>query len=132
MRKRLRKKRRLREFREDAFELSYTLREGLSPAAAEAFLFRFLENAIEANSLQCGGGGQGSAWEFCVALAGRGSPTEAHRAAVGAWLTGQPEVLHHSLGDFFDAWHGPDEPPSSGLVRQAGPSWGETRRTTTR
>jgi hypothetical protein len=45
MRRRLRKKRRLREFRENAFDVSYKLRAGLSPDEAAGFLFRFLEQA---------------------------------------------------------------------------------------
>lgn len=120
MRKRLRKKRRFGEFRESAFGVAYSLRPGLSPAEAEDFLVHFLESAIEANDLRCGGGGQGSAWEFCVSLAGRGSPTGAQREAVGAWLSRQPQVVWHGLGEFFDAWHGPDEPPYPSQPTQAG------------
>jgi hypothetical protein len=69
---------------------------------------------VEANGLQCGGGGQGAAWEFCVQLAGRGSPTEAQRLAVGTWLSQQAEVRAYELGDLFDGWHGPDEAPYAG------------------
>jgi uncharacterized protein YggL (DUF469 family) len=109
MRKRLRKKLRLCEFREYAFDVSYRLRDGLPTTEADDFLFRFLEQAIEANALACGGGGRPHAYEFCVTSAGRGSPTEEQRAALGAWLADQAEVTHHSLGEFFDAWHGPDD-----------------------
>jgi uncharacterized protein YggL (DUF469 family) len=114
MRKRLRKKRCLGEFREHAFDVSYALRPGLSVEQAEDFLFRFLEQAIEANDLACGGGGQGESWELCVTRAGRGSPTEEQRDAVSAWLASQPEVRSHNLGAFFDAWHEPEESPPSG------------------
>lgn len=111
MRKRLRKKRRFGEFRENMFGVRFSLRDGLAPDANDEFMWRFLEQAIEANGLLCGGGAQGSTWEFCVQLGGRGSPSEAQRAAVGAWLAHQPEVRSYLLGDFFDGWHGPEEPP---------------------
>jgi uncharacterized protein YggL (DUF469 family) len=108
MRKRLRKKRRLGEFRENAFDVVYRLHEGMSAAGAEDFLFRFLEHAIEANALSCGGGGRPPDYDFTVSRAGRGSPSKEQRAAVGAWLADQPEVTHYKLGEFFDAWHGSD------------------------
>jgi uncharacterized protein YggL (DUF469 family) len=116
MRKRLRKKRRLGEFRENAFDVSYTLRPGLSTEQAEDFLFRFLEEAIEANDLSCGGGGQGESWELCVTRAGRGSPNEDQRAAVSAWLASQWAVRSHNLGAFFDAWHEPGQLLQPGRV----------------
>ena len=107
MRRRLRKKRRLGKFREDAFDVFYQLRQGFSADQAEEFLLRFLERAIEANNLSCGGGGKDESWELCVTSAGRGGPNEEQRAAVGVWLANQPEVRQHSVGKFFDAWHGP-------------------------
>jgi len=128
--KRLRKKRRLGEFRENMFGVRFSLGDGLAPDANDEFLWRFLEHAIEANRLLCGGGAHGSSWEFCVQLGRRGSPSEVQRAAVGAWLAQQPEVRTYALGDFFDGWHGPEEPPftgspvevTSGLVSQKPPA----------
>jgi uncharacterized protein YggL (DUF469 family) len=111
MRKRIRKKLRLAEFREDSFGVRYSLRAGLSEGAAEDFLWRFLEGGIEANGLSCGGGGQGETWEFYVFSARRGSPTVAQRAAVGTWLSRQVEVSTYTLGDLFDGWHGLEEAP---------------------
>jgi len=114
MRKRLRKKRRLAEFRESIFGVRFSLSDGLAPGTDDEFLWRFLDGAVEANGLACGGGGQGAAWEFYVQLAGRGSPSEAQRLAVGTWLGQQAEVRAYELGDFFDGWHGPDEAPYAG------------------
>jgi uncharacterized protein YggL (DUF469 family) len=116
MRKRLRKKRRLAEFRENIFGVRFSLRDGLAPGTDDAFLWRFLERAVEANGLVCGGGGHGTAWEFCVQLAKRGSPSEAQRNAVGTWLGQQAEVRGYELGDFFDGWHGPDEAPYASIL----------------
>ena len=91
MRKRLRKKVRRGEFTEHAFGVQYTLAGGLSQTSVGDFLDRLLERAIEAHNLSCGGGGQGVAWDFLVTKAGRGSPTDGQRIAVGAWLHEQPE-----------------------------------------
>ena len=113
MRKRLRKQRRLSEFRETIFGVRFSLRDRLAPDGNDEFLWRFLAGAIEANGLSCGGGGQGPAWEFYIQLARRGSPSEAQRVAVGAWLAQQPEVRTYRVGDFFDGWYGPEEAPYS-------------------
>jgi uncharacterized protein YggL (DUF469 family) len=109
MRKRLRKKLRRAEFTELVFGIQYTLVAGVSDKAADDFLDRFLTNAVEANKLLCGGGGQGVAWDFVVTLAGRGSPSEAQRQILAKWLAEQPEVLSYTLGEFVDGWHGPEE-----------------------
>ena len=110
MRKRLRKKHRVGEFQENVFGVRVCLRESLVPEDDE-FLWRFLEGAIEANGLACGGGGEGSSLEFYVQLPRRGSPTEEQRAAVGEWLARQPEVSAYLVGEFFDGWHGSEEAP---------------------
>jgi hypothetical protein len=109
MRKRLRKKLRRAEFTELVFGVRYTLVVGLATTAIDDFLDRFLEHAVEASNLRCGGGGQGTAWGFLVTSAGRGSPSEAQRTGLGTWLAAQPEVASYALGDFFDGWHGPEE-----------------------
>ena len=116
MRKRLRKKLRVAEFREYGFDVSYRLRDDLPQAEADDFLFRFLEQAIEAKSLACGGGGRPPTYEFCVISDRRGSPTQEQRSGVGAWLGAQMEVADHSLGDFFDAWHGPEDSDDSRTI----------------
>ena len=112
MRKRLRKKRRLGEFAEYAFDVWYTLHTGLTEAAADGFVDRFLAQAIESQGLSCGGGGRDTAWHFFVSKAGRGSPSRIQHVAVGTWLSEQAEVVSHRLGKLFDAWHGADESSS--------------------
>lgn len=106
MKKRLRKKQRLGEFREDVFAVRLSLRDGLDAKRRDEFLWRFLEDAIEAQGLACGGGGNGPTWEFQVQLARRGSPSEEQRAAVGAWLERQPEVSAYTLGELRDGARG--------------------------
>ncbi len=117
MRKRLRKKLRLREFMELGFEVSYRLARGVSAEEAESFLDLFLADAIEANNLSCGGGGQGERWSFCATAARRGSASPEQRAAVEKWLAAQPAVLSYELGSFRDMWHGDDESPTEQLAQ---------------
>jgi hypothetical protein len=105
LRKRLRKKLRRGEFTEYAFDVQYSLNTGMLAAAAEDFLDRFIEQAIEARNLCCGGGGKDLSWDFLVTRAGRGSTTQEDRTAVQAWLAGQPEVRSYAVGQFVDAWH---------------------------
>jgi uncharacterized protein YggL (DUF469 family) len=50
MRRRLRKKRRLGEFRENIFGVRFSLRDGLPPGTDDEFLWRFLEGAVEAKA----------------------------------------------------------------------------------
>ena len=111
MRKRLRKKRRLAEFRENIFGFRFSLCDGIAAQVNDEFLWRFLEGAIESNRLLAGGGGQGSTWEFYVQSARRRSPSEVQRRTVGLWLAQRPEVRSYTLGDLFDGWDGPEEAP---------------------
>ena len=111
MKKRLRKKLHLSEFREDIFGVRYFIRDNETAESSDEFLWRFLGEAIEANGLCCGGGHVGPFWEFYVQSTRRGGVSEGQRSAVGAWLAQQAEVTTHVLGDLFDGWHGPDEAP---------------------
>jgi len=121
MKRRLRKKRRLHEFRQDIFGVRFCLRDGVTQEAGEGFHWRFVEQAIEANDLMCGGGGGRPTSEFYVQAPHRRSPTEAQRAAVAHWLAQQPEVETYQLSEPFDGWHGPDEAPyTSPSVRVRG------------
>ncbi len=105
MRKRLRNKLRLREFIELAFTARYQVKPGLSPAALESLLDRFILEAIEANDLHCGGGGGPVAWDFLVCANGRRSASEADCQRVRIWLEGQRDITSLFVGDLQDAWH---------------------------
>jgi len=109
MRRRLRKKLHLGEFREHGFELSYELRPDVTEDEADVFLDSFIAQ-VEANGLLCGGGGRGTSWDFLVHRDGRGTTEERHGAALADWLGGQPDVVTYSLGGFVDLWHGPPLP----------------------
>jgi uncharacterized protein YggL (DUF469 family) len=104
MKKRLRKKLRLGEFREFGFEISCRLDEGLSDDESERIVDDFIA-MIEANGLQCGGGGVPGRWHCFVACEGRGTATEEHRQIVARWLAAHPQVTEHTIGELVDAWH---------------------------
>ena len=53
-----------------------------------------------------GGGLPLSATDGTVSAAQRGSPTEADRQAVLAWLRNRPEGACAEAGDFVDGWYG--------------------------
>ena len=100
MRKRLRKKRRLGEFREYGFEVRFDI----TGASAWNDVFdAFIVEAIEGNGLQFGGSPRGG---FVAAEGRRASATEAHRRAVRAWLERRPDVANIAIGELRDVWHG--------------------------
>jgi uncharacterized protein len=106
MKRRLRKKFHLGEFREFGFAVEFALVPGLSDDAADGFLDRFIDQAIEADRMLAGGGGHGAHWNFFVSSAGqRRSVDEAQRTRVLDWLGRQPEVKERSAGPLVDAWH---------------------------
>jgi uncharacterized protein len=107
MRRRLRKKKRMGEFRELGFEVCADLRTGLSAADFDTFLDQWIV-AVEARRLGFGGGGgyeQGKFEGFVVRL-GRGSATDDDRAALGDFLDGAAAVVRHEVLELRDAWYG--------------------------
>ena len=109
MRRRLRKKLRLAEFKQMGFTVRYQLNPCLAEPAREALLDRFILQAVEANDLYCGGGGGPEGWDFFVCANGRRSSTDADRQRVREWLASEPEVTNILVGQLWDAWHGDDE-----------------------
>lgn len=104
MKKRLREKLRLGEFRQFGFEVGFRLPEDLDEASVDAFWDAFVGQAIEAPGLMCGGG-CGRVWDVFVTRTGRGSATEGDRCEVAAWLGRQPLVSDIRIGPLVDAWH---------------------------
>ena len=97
MKKRLRKKKHLGEFKELGFEVRGDLRPGLCGNDLEAFVDRLID-VVEARSLAFGGGaGRDDKLEGFVTRAGRGSATEEDRAALAAFLDGDKEIAGHEV-----------------------------------
>lgn len=104
MKKRLRKKLRVGEFKELGFYVRFRLPEDISDDELDTVLDQFIEVAIEGNGLEFGGGGD-TEWEGFVAVNGRGSVTEDQREKVIAWLSGNPKIVEHEVSELIDAWH---------------------------
>jgi uncharacterized protein YggL (DUF469 family) len=96
MRKRLRKKRDQGEFKGFAFGVSYVL-DDISTQRANEFLDRFVEQAIEANGLECRGHERVREWDFRVVSANGEKPTATQRTAVESWLRSRKELAKFSV-----------------------------------
>ncbi|MFG0335298.1 MAG: 50S ribosome-binding protein YggL [Maioricimonas sp. JB049] len=108
MKKRLRKKKYLGEFRQFGFSASCRLRENLSTADFDRFTDCFIEQAIEAHGLVfAGGGSHDTQWSGVICREHRyDSTTEADRAAVRDWLDQCADIASYRLSEPWDVWHG--------------------------
>lgn len=104
MKKRLRKKLRLGEFRQFGFEVSFRLPENLGDDGVDAFWDTFIREAIEVPGLMCGGG-CGREWDIFVCRPDRKSATEEDRRVTASWLEGHVHVSDIHIGPLVDAWH---------------------------
>ena len=98
MRKRLRKKQDQGEFAGFAFGVSYVL-DDISSQRANEFLDRFVEQAIEANGLECRGNERARDWDFRVVSADGQKPSPAQRSAVAEWLKSRKELSRFEVED---------------------------------
>ena len=107
MNRRLRKKKRVGEFKELGFELRGDLRPALAGAELEldAFVDRLID-VVEKRKLAFGGSAR---LDGFVTRMGRGSATEDDRAALAAFLEGDAAVVRHEVGALRDAWYQPSE-----------------------
>ena len=101
MNKRLRRKKRVGEFKEPGFEVRGELRPGMARAELDAFVDRLLAQ-VEVRQLGFGGG-IGDTIDGFVTRDGRASATDDDRAAVSAFLDGDVDV-RHEIGVLRDAW----------------------------
>ncbi len=109
MRKRLRKKKRMGEFQELGFSVTFRFSKDLSIEESNKLNDDFIGKAIEQNGLVCGGGSTDNEWEVFVTLdEPRGSTTEQHRHAVENWLSNDSRITEYEVGPLVDAWYGHD------------------------
>ena len=99
--RRLRKKLRIGEFREDGFEVEFKFAQPMTNDEKVDFLFKFIEEVIEARDLFFGGGESGY-----VTRSGRGSATDADREAVKRWLVASSVINCVEVKPLEDAWYG--------------------------
>jgi uncharacterized protein len=107
MRKRLRKKKHLREFVVYGFEIAFDMSGSLTTGERKDLLDRFILEAIEQNGLLFGGGGPESSWSgFAVRAPDRDSATDQDRQAVERWLQGASGITRVEVGPLRDAFYG--------------------------
>ena len=106
--RRLRKKLHVGEFLELGFNLSFTMNKDMSTEAMDAFVDRFLTEAIYGQGLFFGGG-IGEMTEGFVSKH-RGTATEAHRQYIETWLIKQRDVFSAEIGDLTNAWQQKRQP----------------------
>lgn len=105
MKKRLRKKFRIGEFKELGFTFAFSYKGDMESPACEAFLQEFIEQCIDANGLDCDGN---LTEEGCFFMAVANDPrdtTLAQRDAVKAWIDARPDAEVISMGELMDLWY---------------------------
>ena len=107
MKKRLRKKLWLSEFRQFGFEVRFSLCGHHADAEINNFLDSFILDVIEPRGLLCGGGG-GKTWNFFVHPNGRRSASEDDREYLLRSLRGYTDVIDIEVDPLVDAWYPPD------------------------
>lgn len=105
MKKRLRKKYRLGEFRELCFEFTFEYKGDVNSPECGQFLQSLVSECIEANGLDC----EGSLTdEGCLIIVTAADPTktsEEQRQAVKTWLEGRSDVEVKAFSELHDAWY---------------------------
>jgi uncharacterized protein YggL (DUF469 family) len=100
VKKRVRKKRHLGEFREWGCELEVELH---SKEEFDQFLDTLVEE-VEKMSCFCGGGGSGNLLSMIVELGTENNNPASRRAHIKDWLKAQPSVKSFSVGPLIDLW----------------------------
>lgn len=105
MNRRQRKKKHLGEFQEFAFSVEVGFRGAADKSEVAALFDAFIDTFIEGNGLVFGGGGDNEGFRGWVSAGAKyPSPSEQHRALVGAWLAQQGLVEGIVIGPLQDAW----------------------------
>ena len=99
--RRLRKKLRVGEFKEEGFEINFKFKAGLTNDEQLDILMKFITEAIESRKLSFGGGENGF-----VTHTWRGSTTEEDRQAVSSWLLSCTSIEQVRVSENEDAWYG--------------------------
>jgi len=102
MKKRLRKKKHLKEFQELVCKVSIKLKPLTD---FDTFLDDFIENGIEGNGLYFGGSGKDLELDGFVEL-GRRQVFKQKQDLVSEWLKNHKDIESFSLKEPVDAWYG--------------------------
>jgi len=99
MKKRLRKKKHLVEFTEWGREL--TIQRNTREDFME-FFYAFIDEAIEANGLTCGGGRGEDSLSVMIELGARHDPQDERIEHVRKWLDSRQDVEDYKVGELVD------------------------------
>ncbi|QDU07716.1 50S ribosome-binding protein YggL [Gimesia aquarii] len=110
MKKRLRKKKHLGEFKE--WGTSITIKR-TTCVDFDSFLDDFIEQAIEGNHCCCGIGGMDDSFDGIIQLGTKSNHPEERLKAIKTWLDRRPDVDHYVTGKLIDLWYGPFEESDS-------------------
>lgn len=104
LKKRLRKKYHLGEFKEFGFKIFFELSD-LSDNDADEFYRDFI-GKIESLNLSFGGGSCSQSYQGFVSSAKEySSPSEAQKEKLENWLENRSEVKRVFISEFSDGWH---------------------------
>ena len=105
MKKRIRKKLNLGEFKEAGFEITWKPQE-LSEVDLDKFLQEFLD-AVESRGLVFGGGcSHEDSWEGVIIRSKRYCcPDAADKEFISDWFKNRTDVKEYSVGHDFDLWY---------------------------
>ncbi|MBR4107539.1 MAG: DUF469 family protein [Akkermansia sp.] len=106
MKKRLRKKYRVGEFRELCFGFTFDYKGDIESTECEQFLHAFVEDCIEANGLDCEGNMTDDGCNITAKAVDPTQTSEAQRLAVKSWLEARSDVEVKSFTELQDAWYG--------------------------
>jgi len=110
---RQRKKLRIGEFQELVFVVTANPAKPLSIDEREVWMERFIEQAIERNSVVCAAAFNDDFWCYVIGEKERASVTEAQRLAVLDWLNKQTEIVNLQASPLRDAHLGSELAPSN-------------------
>ena len=103
MKKRIRKKKHLREYREWGVPIAIKRKR---EDDFDSFLDDFIEGAIEGNKCYFGGGGHKNELEGVIELGRIPEEIELRLKGVHSWLENREDIEKYSIGNHIDLWHG--------------------------
>ena len=104
MKKRIRKKKHLAEFKELGVPVAIKRNQ---ESNFDTFLDEFLEQSIEGNECYFGGGGNDDHLEGFIELGKATDNPEEKLKKISEWLDSRLDIEKYVTGDFVDAWYGP-------------------------
>jgi uncharacterized protein len=105
LKRRLRKKFHVGEFRELGFEVTVEFKPNFNGMEFDQFWREFI-GKIEKNKLVCGGGGNHKIWQVFVTSSKKyQSPTDEQRENIKSYLESLSDIAKCEVGKLRDAWY---------------------------